>query len=444
MRLHHSLRLTALLIGCTLLIAACGGSPASPSISMTTRVSTETTPSPNNTTTSRNAAATPPSTVEAAGSQPKPRESVVPSPTAESAQTAAAQSTIANPTSERTAGTKIAGLHVEGNKLVKGPGQPVQLRGVNHSGSEYACIQGWGFFDGPTDAASVEAIARWRANAVRVPLNETCWLGINGAPAQYSGDNYRKEIARYVKLLGQHGLIAILDLHWSAPGDQKATELQSMPNRDHSIMFWKQVANTFKGDDSAIFDLFNEPWPDNNEDSQAAWECWKNGGDCGEDRQGGRYQAAGMQELVDAVRSTGAKNVIMLGGVQYSNTLSRWLEYKPNDPLKNLAASWHVYSENRCNTAGCWDTTVAPVAQQAPLVAGEIGDREDNCGPEFTRVVMDWLDRQQAGYLPWVWNTWGKCTDLIKNYDGTPTQVYGQSIKNHFASSPDANPATQP
>src|SRR2546422_3166294 len=52
-----------------------------------------------------------------------------------------------------------------------------RLRGVNRSGTEYACAQGWGMFDGPSDSASVQAIASWKANVVRVPLNETCWLG---------------------------------------------------------------------------------------------------------------------------------------------------------------------------------------------------------------------------------------------------------------------------
>ena len=77
-----------------------------------------------------------------------------------------------------------------------------------------------------------------------------------------------------------------------------------------------------------LFDLFNEPYPDNNQDTTAAWTCWKNGGTC----SGMSYQAAGMQTLVNTVRATGATNVIMLGGVQYSGTLSHWGAYAPTDP----------------------------------------------------------------------------------------------------------------
>ena len=83
------------------------------------------------------------------------------------------------------------GLHVVGQQLLDGANHPIILRGVNRSGSEYACIQGWGFFDGPSDLASTQAIAAWGANVVRIPMNEDCWLNINGAPPAYSGAAYQ-------------------------------------------------------------------------------------------------------------------------------------------------------------------------------------------------------------------------------------------------------------
>src|SRR5947209_9653167 len=74
-----------------------------------------------------------------------------------------------------------SGLHVAGPRLLDGHGRVVHLHGVNRSGPEYACIQGWGVFDGPSGAASVAAIASWHANIVRIPLNEDCWLAVNGS-----------------------------------------------------------------------------------------------------------------------------------------------------------------------------------------------------------------------------------------------------------------------
>ena len=79
---------------------------------------------------------------------------------------------------------------------------------------------------------------------MRVPLNEDCWLGINGQPNSSQGADpltaagYRQEIENYVADLNAHGLYAILDLHWTAPGNQVALEQQPMPDCDHSPAFW--------------------------------------------------------------------------------------------------------------------------------------------------------------------------------------------------------------
>src|SRR5256884_140911 len=317
-------------------------------------------------------------------------------------------------------------VHVQGTRLVDSAGRPIRLRGVNRSGTEYACAQGWGMFDGPSDSASVQAIASWKANVVRVPLNETCWLGINGVAPAYSGANYQRAIADYVTRLNRAGLAVILDLHWSADTG-KALGQAPMPNRDHTPEFWRQVAAAYKGNDRVIFDLFNEPFPDNNADTPEAWRCWRDGGTC----SGMTFQAAGMQELVDAVRGTGATNVIIVGGVQYTATLSSWVASKPTDPLNNLAASWHVYNFSWCHTQACWDSQAAPAAQQAPLVLGELG--QDDGGSAFVSSLMDWMDARQGSYLAWVWDVWGQKLDLITSYNGTPTP-YGQTFKTRFGS----------
>src|SRR5260221_6752855 len=235
-----------------------------------------------------------------------------------------------------------AGLHVVGNRLQDSAGNQVTLRGVNRSGSEYKCVQSGGFFDGPCNEASALALASWKINAVRVPLNESCWLGINGAPPEYSGERYKAAIGAYVKVLHKHNLIPILELHWAAPGAMLAGSQLPMPNADHSPALWNDVASTFLGDKGVVFEPFNEPFPDANKDSDAAWQCWRDG--CMTSSRAATYQAAGMQELVRAIRDAGADHLILLGGVQFSNGLSQWAAYQPTDPRGNLAASWHIYN----------------------------------------------------------------------------------------------------
>lgn len=324
-------------------------------------------------------------------------------------------------------------VRASGATLVDATGQVIHLRGVNHSGTEYACVQGWGIFDGQVDSVAVAAMQKWNINAVRVPLNEACWLAINGVKAQYSGATYQQAIVDYVGRLNRAGMVAILDLHWSAPGTDSANKQSPMPNRDHTIEFWKQVATKFASNQSVVFDVFNEPYPDLNQDSPEAWRCWRDGGTC----IGMLFKAAGMQELVTEIRNTGAKNLIILGGVRYANSLSQWLQNRPTDPQNNLAASWHVYNFNACVSQSCWDGAPAAVAAQVPLVLGEIGaDNNNGALPladrlAFNNSLMDWMDNHGGNYLAWVWNVWGGTLDVISNYDGTPT-TYGQVFKTRF------------
>src|SRR5437899_587547 len=169
--------------------------------------------------------------------------------------------------------------------------------------------------------------------------------------AGYGGANYQTAIAGFVARLNRAGLVVILDLHWTAADTAKALAQAPMPNRDHTPEFWRQVATAYGHNNAVMFDLFNEPFPDSNADTPEAWRCWRDGGTC----RGMSFQAAGMQELVNAVRGTGATNVIMLGGVQYAATVSQWLANEPTDSLNNLAASWHVYNFRWCHVQSCWD-----------------------------------------------------------------------------------------
>ncbi len=363
------------------------------------------------------------------------------------------------PTPAPTTPPAVTALHVQGNQLVNVQGKPVVLHGVNRSGTEYMCISNSGIFDGPADSASIQAMASWHVNAVRVPLNEDCWLGINGVKSQYSTTNYIQAIQNYVNLLNQAGMYAILDLHWSAPGTQPAINLAPMPDRDHSISFWSQVSSTFKNNPGVIFDLFNEPFPYWNQDSTNGWTCWRDGSDPTDvsntshcigteywDNASHKtiYQVAGMQELVNTVRSAGSSNVIMLGGLEYSNDLSQWLAYKPTDSANNLVASWHLYNFNPCNSVNCFDQQVGPVVTQVPVVAGEIG--ENDCQHSFIDTAMNWLDSKGTGYLAWAWDTYdcSSFPSLITSYSGTPTAGFGQGFKDHLSSLPMASGSPTP
>jgi uncharacterized protein YbdZ (MbtH family) len=302
--------------------------------------------------------------------------------------------------------------------LVDAQGNPIRLLGVNRSGTEYSCIQGLGVFSGPTDRQAIAAMTAWTINAVRLPLNEQCWLGINGAPARYSGRPYRRAIARYVAMLHRAHLYVILDLHWNAPGRAQATGQQPMADLDHAPAFWTSVARTFRRDPAVMFDLYNEP-------HSISWQCWRDG--C---VLPAGWRTAGMQRLVDTVRLAGARQPVIASGLDWANDLSSWLSARPRDPAHQLVAGFHTYDFRSCVTAACWSTELRPVTRAAPVVTTELGQRA--CASPFITRYMTWADSTGASYLGWSWNPTGCASPaLIRSWSGEPT-VSGQRFREHL------------
>jgi hypothetical protein len=345
------------------------------------------------------------------------------------------------------------GVRVQGQSLVDTAGRSIVLRGVSRMGTEYACIQGWGIFDGTKDragnAATLKAMAAWHINAVRVPLNEDCWLDreTNGLDEANLGVNYQAAIRGWVDQITGAGMVAVVGLHWSAPKGVKAESQQPMADADNATDFWRSVAGAFKDNHMVIFDVFNEPYLDH--DSSAPpdpWPCWRNG--CrlhlhqgkNESETNETYEAAGMQHLVDAVRSAGAANPIMLGGLDYADRLDGIAASLPSDPEHQLIAAWHPYPGKACglDKQECWKTTIAPLAETMPVLAGEFG--RDDCTVEGIESFLTWMDQHKTGYFAWVWTVISNddCIpgnqryDLITNYDSGKPTAYGEAVQAHY------------
>jgi endoglucanase len=308
-------------------------------------------------------------------------------------------------------------------------GEPITLHGVDISGTQWQCLYGQAF-DSPSGSASIAAMARWHINAVRIPLNEDCWLGINGAPRRIAA--YHRELREYLRRLAAHGLYAILDLHWNAPGATLShlglnfNGFYEMADENHAPAFWASVARYFRNDHALLFDLFNEPF-------DISWQCWLNG--CEAPRG---FRTAGMQQLVDVVRSTGATQPIMVGGLEHASLDGEgWLDNRPNDPAKQLVASAHIYSQTKTEHL---EVDIGIVAKQFPVVIGETG--EFHCSDADFDAVLPWADASGVSYLAWAWRT-GACStelSLISDYDGSPTS-YGIGYREHLLAT---FPATVP
>jgi endoglucanase len=339
-------------------------------------------------------------------------------------------------------------LRVAGNHLVDARShQTFVPRGVNWPSFEYACSDGYGYSNaasatnvGP-DAAGAAVIASWHINTVRLPLNQDCWLGEDGLPKFGKASGYRAAVRRWVSALHREDLAVVLDLHWSGPAGVVADGQRAMPD-DRSDDFWRSVARTFKKDRSVIFDVFNEPYSRYDTGGglvfDLTWNCWRAGGCAAPrtgDRQaldGGTFTTIGMWALVDAIRATGAKQPIMLGGIDYASDLRAWLANRPGD--KQVVASFHNYGGHLCHNAACWDEVIQPIAAEAPVVTGEFGETDCQTSPAS---FMDWADRHGVGYLMWAWwvlpDTACSTLAVLADVKGKARAPNGTALKAHLA-----------
>mgnify|MGYP001598505766 CR=1 FL=1 len=364
---------------------------------------------------------------------------------------------------EAASAAKPLSVRVDGSRFVDAAGNAIQLRGVNFSGFEFVAVQGWSPADpsgaqaGQPGGPKWSAIKSWNANTVRFPLNEASWLGYRCTDTQGvehnpdPGGNYQSSVRAQVAQALAAGLYVIVDLHWSAPGKACPLLQTQMANRDNSLAFWTSVANTFKDQPAVMFELFNEPFF-NFGFSGNDWQYMMKG-------TGGSFSSypatsrkgkwkevkkpwavASYQAMLDAVRATGARNVVLIGGMQYAQDLSGWLKHRPIDPLKQMAAVWHPYATFGTEwgtpeyaqpnfSHRVFDDVKAIQAAGFPVIATETGDRNtpSTKGAPLVTTVTRWADQHDVSVLGWAWNVWNESDHvLIKDAKGTPTDGYGR------------------
>ncbi len=207
-------------------------------------------------------------------------------------------------------------------------------------GGEYMCAHDSGIFAGPADLSVVEGMGRWGINAIRLPMNEDCWLGQHGVGSAFSGKHYQDRFVEFTELLLSHGFVVVLDLHWTnSTGGLAAGQDFFMSHS--SPRFWASVAAhpALRNRAGVVFELFNEPHDGSG--FTLTPECFLNGAGC---------RFAGYNQAVQAIRNTAnATNLLLFAGKNWNFDLPWLLENWPTDPLGNCAAAWHPYLLRRTN-----------------------------------------------------------------------------------------------
>lgn len=253
-------------------------------------------------------------------------------------------------------------LHTTGTEVLDSNNRQVFFRGINLAPSApdpYLVNE----FPEPTLYDTAQS---WGANFVRAFLNSDQWMQScplghpDGSMSMSYDPYYRTAIEEYVRAATERGIFVLINLG-SVPRftcDPGGSEAQIMADRDtgkadDASAFWKSVANTFKDNPLVGFEPYNEPHITTHDIPSGSTETpesvWLNGGPV--DVNGVPWTAAGMQEMYDAIRSTGANNLVFIDGPNWADTPPPYLisssassTRSTDAPASNIVYVVHYYT----------------------------------------------------------------------------------------------------
>ena len=151
-------------------------------------------------------------------------------------------------------------------------------------------------------------------------------------------------------------------------------------------------------------------------------------------------QGVGMQALVDAVRGTGAKNIIVAGGLGWAFDLTGIVN---GYALDDKGGNGIMYATHFYNWHGGWAKNILGTAAKYPVLVGE-------CGADINKMNFIPLNAQEDPYT-WApdaigfiqkhhlnWTAWCFHTratpDMILDWEYcTPTPFWGAFVKDALA-----------
>ena len=238
-------------------------------------------------------------------------------------------------------------LYVSGNQIVAADGKPVILRGLMPA--DPAVLARKSRFE----RSFFDEIAATGANVIRIPIHPEYW--------ERDPDYLWRYLDPIVTWNGENGIYTIIDLHFI--GNIETSSGAQMPDinihsKDFTIAFWQQAASYFKDAPHVIFEIYNEP----SGISPAAWR-------------------ASAADIVTVIRESGANQLIIVGGVEYSKNLSWVLK----DPMlgENIAFATHIYPAHGKLS---WDRWFGDVSEKYPVLMTEWG----------------WMDQDTTGKQPYL------------------------------------------
>ena len=233
------------------------------------------------------------------------------------------------------------------------------------------------------------------------------------------GPEYKEEIVNATKLALSKGLVVILQLDWQTPTgeDKPLKDLLGMPD-ERTVRAWRNLAPAFAHDRRVMYELYVEPKEHWSEENLKRW-------------------AEGIQPVIDAVRASGAENILLFDGLDYGR-ITRGMPGRFHDKLPNRSG-FVVDTQFTAafKSVQDWDQAFGQVAEKYPtIMAGFTYNNWSGClnGVNPEEVVMqhfNYLKSKNIGIIMWgdypetLWHGYNP-DDLTsyKNFTGCQDHTY--------------------
>lgn len=317
-----------------------------------------------------------------------------------------------------------AELKVSGNRIETAAGAEMWLQGLSIPSLEWTEA-------GENILASVKvAVKAWKVNCIRLPVSARFWAG-RGSYQKDGGAAYRQLVEDLANLCAANGAYLILDLHGFRAPDEK------------DVSFWQDAAVRFKNNPAVLFELLNEP-------HDISWSTWQHGGPVGAGKRDASvtvegdeklrgFQSPGMQRLIDVVRETGARNIVIIGGLDWGYDLSGILE---GHALDDRGGNGIVYSSHVYPWKKDWSAKFLALAEKYPLFIGECGAEpnpmpferpEDHEDPiTWAPDMLGLIQKHRLHWTAWCFHPLAT-PRVISDWHYTPTPFWGEFVKKALA-----------
>ncbi|HLX59311.1 MAG TPA: cellulase family glycosylhydrolase [Ktedonobacteraceae bacterium] len=328
-------------------------------------------------------------------------------------------------------------LHAQGAQLIDGSGHPFIFRGAQIA-SSLNLIASWQAGQDPAiwlNAGVFRAIASWHMNVLRLPVST--WY--------YTQANFLTKLDTIISQANQAGLYVVIAAFDNAKSGSPYGSNADVPKTEN-IQFWRDIASRYANNPMVLFDILNEP-------SNLTAQNYLYGGGSVTGSTGKVANIIGLQPLVDAIRSTGAKQIIIAdAGIPAANPSIRI-----HDP--NVMYTIHIYEGIGAGSPSIWDQGWGSLLGNYPLYYGEWAVLPNSLIPgqcqsytpanadSDTNTFLQYMQSRNISWTAWEFRTYY----LIQDYTNfTPTTFQGSwvpcdsngqegmgaDVKNYLASAP--------